>query len=708
MKSIVLFCFLLTSNLVFGQTISGIINTYTAVTGTITNTCTACPPTVCHSTIPVVSSTGFTVGGRAVIIQMQGAILDQTNTAAFGNVTSYNNAGNYEFFTISALTGTSITSSIPLKETYSAPAGAVQVLNVPQYTNVTISATLTAAAWNGTTGGVLAFEATGTVTLNANIDVSGLGFRPIPEASRQQGGAACATDDQYYFTRNYYNNTPPVPSGAAGLYADGRSMTGNDAKYGAFKGEGIAVFVTNMEKGKGKWANGGGGGNVLNAGGGGGGNGGGGGYGGNTFSQAGACTNAQRISARGIGGLALTRTTSQAFLGGSGGEGQWDGAAILPGSSTCGNIAPSCNPGGSNNSNIGIGGSNGAQGAGIILISAATVTNGGAFTISANGTDNTNCGVSDGQGGGGAGGTILLNVNAFSNAITVNAKGGRGGDHSNNTCHGAGGGGGGGVICLKTASANVTSNVAGGRNGWQQAGTVNTDCWNGGAPLPGTTGSPCDWGSTPGAAGIFAVCPSAGPLSSILNENGCTLPLTLLKFFANVEDSGVKIYWLTTNEINIKKFEIQRSYDAINFSTIGNAEPANTASINNYVFTDPNGTSYPGPVYYRLKQVEADDSFEYSHLVSVNLQGIQENSVSYYPNPVKSGDPLIIDFKADINKPVTFKLFNLLGIQVHVSAFAAKEGFNQATINTTGLSKGVYLLELMQDNYNIFRQVLVE
>jgi hypothetical protein len=703
MKSILISAFLLISNCIYAQ-ISGIINTYTAVTGTITNTCTACPPTVCTSTIPVTSTTGFSVGGRAVIIQMQGAILDQTNTAAFGNINSYNNAGNYEFFTISALTGTSLTSTIPLKETYTA-SGALQVLNVPQYTNVTVTGTLTAAAWNGATGGVLAFEATGTVTLNANIDVSGLGFRPIPEGSRQQGGASCGDADEFYFTRNYYNNSPVVPAGAT--YPDGRSITGNDPKYGAFKGEGIAVFVTNMEKGKGKWANGGGGGNVLNAGGGGGGNGGAGGWGGNAF--AGTCpNNAIRVSLRGYGGVALTRTTSQAFLGGAGGEGQWDGAAIGPGASTCTDFTSPCPVGGSNNSSVGVGGSNGAQGAGIILISAATITNGGAFTIAANGTDNTNCGASDGQGGGGAGGTILLNINSFSNAVTVNAKGGRGGNHSNNTCHGTGGGGGGGVICLKVASANVTTNVTGGRNGRQQSGSINTTCSNGGLPLPGATGDPCDWGATPGAAGIASVCAAVGVASSILNEKTCTLPLKLLKLFAKAEANSVEIYWLTTNEVNVKNFEIQRSFDGLNFTSIGNVLPANSFSSNNYSFPDANTSTYPDIVYYRLKQIDIDNSFEYSYLISVNLKSIDLNSVSYYPNPVKSGYPLTINFNAELKKAAAFKIFNLLGIQVYSYGFTTQEGSNEIQIYPGALTSGVYILQLVQDNNTLYRQFLVE
>jgi hypothetical protein len=60
------------------------------------------------------------------------------------------------------------------------PGNSVQGIIVPQYTNLTIpaGAGLTAAPWNGTTGGVVAFmvQNTFTVQTGGKCDVSGLGF----------------------------------------------------------------------------------------------------------------------------------------------------------------------------------------------------------------------------------------------------------------------------------------------------------------------------------------------------------------------------------------------------------------------------------------------------------------------------------------------------------------------------------------------------
>ena len=52
-----------------------------------------------------------------------------------------------------------------------------QVIRVPRYQTATLSSGLTAAAWDGRTGGVLAIDVAGALTLGGTVSVNGLGFR---------------------------------------------------------------------------------------------------------------------------------------------------------------------------------------------------------------------------------------------------------------------------------------------------------------------------------------------------------------------------------------------------------------------------------------------------------------------------------------------------------------------------------------------------
>ncbi len=400
---LILLKFVCTTSIIFAQTnIGGIINTYTPVTSIAPNNCT--------NQLSVQSTTGFSISDRILIIQMKGATIDQTNTANFGNILSINDAGNYEFGNISAINGNTITLAHNLMNTYSTN-GKVQLIRVPQYVNATVTSTLTASPWNGTTGGVLVFEVAGNLTLQANINNNGTGFRGGSVSDNFYIQGFCSSID-YFFTSNQ--------------------------SYGAYKGEGITEVPITMITGRGALANGGGGGNNLNAGGGGGSNVSNGGIGGNEWS---GCSN---FPNGGVGGKALLYP-SKLFLGGGGG--------------------------GHQNNNVGTSGSNGG---GIIILKAFTLTSNN-FSILNNGNNVTTTAGNDAAGGAGSGGTIMLDINNFSGNITITANGGKGGDVNNDftgggtggQCHGPGGGGGGGLIGVTNAAfpANVITSVLGGDPG---------------------------------------------------------------------------------------------------------------------------------------------------------------------------------------------------------------------------------------------------
>ena len=238
---IFLFCFLFNAS---AQTtnISGVINNYAAVTS------------FGSQSVNLISAVGFAVGDKVLLIQMKGASIDTTNTSNFGTITSYNEAGNYETLVISAITSTTITFTNPILRTYNT-TGLLQLVKVPVYNNVNVTGPLTCAPWNGSVGGVLVFEATGNVALNANIDVTGKGFLGGTISFGQFFSCSGNTSDFKLFNTSFLS---------------------------ANKGEGIAITKSSFAKGLGALANGGGAGNDVNGGGAGGGNYGLGGHGGNT------------------------------------------------------------------------------------------------------------------------------------------------------------------------------------------------------------------------------------------------------------------------------------------------------------------------------------------------------------------------------------------------------------------------------------------
>ena len=222
-------------------------------------------------------------------------------------------------------------------------------------------------------------------------------------------------------------------------------------------------------------------GNTQNAGGGGGGNGGPGGTGGDSWNT--------NLSDGGAGGTAFPATIDRIALGGGGGAGS------------------------RNNSDGDTQASAGAAGGGIIFIRAYSLT--GTATLTANGINAYIGTANDAGGGGGAGGTIvILAANGGESGLTLQAKGGRGGDAWDSDTynladrHGPGGGGGGGIVLVSGAPASM--NVLGGANG-----TTLT---------PGVA-----YGSTPGTMGTNSITATLSQVTGMQSSALCSPDLTLSK-----------------------------------------------------------------------------------------------------------------------------------------------------------------------------------
>ena len=196
----------------------------------------------------------LSAGDLLLVIQMQGASIDTSNTAQYGTVTALNGAGLHEFVTVASVAGplVNLACADGLVNSYTA-AGRVQVIKVPQYSTLTVGAgrSVVAPAWPTAApfyGGVVALRAE-NLSLQGTINVSGRGF---------QGGQT--------FVAGVFTNFGTT------LYVSANSDLGGE------KGEGIAgnqVVYDGLggRYGRGAPANGGGGGDGHNSGGGGGGNG---------------------------------------------------------------------------------------------------------------------------------------------------------------------------------------------------------------------------------------------------------------------------------------------------------------------------------------------------------------------------------------------------------------------------------------------------
>jgi uncharacterized repeat protein (TIGR01451 family) len=468
-------------------TLNGVINTYYPGSGTAA---------AASTTITLGAATGaatpIAIGDLVLVIQMQDAAINSTNTGAYGDGvagdpatgwTALNSAGLYEYAVATSavpLAGGVLTVSSGLINTYTQAAPTAtqgqrdfQVIRVPQYVAATLTAGLTAAPFNGSTGGVLVFDVAAALNLNgAAVSVNQSGFRA--GLGRQLAGGAGGTGTDYVNlsanpfhaqkgegiagTPQYTYNSLTGATGNTGVdgYPNGSTARGAPGTAG---GGGTDPHPT---------------GNDQNTGGGGGANGGTGGIGGTS-----GTTN---LPMGGFGGTAFPATAVRVTAGAGGGAGTRNNSGAITNASS------------------------GGSGGGIVMIRTGSVA--GAGSITADGgtgvvPDN------DGGGGGGAGGSVVVVTQTGGLAgLTISARGGAGANAWPTSAggaanyHGPGGGGGGGVV-LTTSAPTAVSAVGG------VQGTTTVDA--------------ASYGATPGTGGTSAIIaaaqiPGAGSGASCVSD----------------------------------------------------------------------------------------------------------------------------------------------------------------------------------------------
>lgn len=181
------------------------------------------------------------------------------------------------------------------------------------------------------------------------------------------------------------------------------------------------------------------------------------------------------------------------------------------------------------------------------------------------------------------------------------------------------------------------------------------------------------------------------------NEN--PLPVTLLDFEAERVEDAAKLTWKTATEINSDYFEIERSTDGQVFSKIAEEKAAGESStVLSYQYLDfEAGIANHSRVYYRLKMIDRDGSFEYSSVRVVFFDVADFEVISAYPNPIQSD--LNVEYVVPHDGEVYMELVDVLGRSLVQEVLQAKQGMNDANWNTIGfLPQGTYILILQYGN----------
>lgn len=169
------------------------------------------------------------------------------------------------------------------------------------------------------------------------------------------------------------------------------------------------------------------------------------------------------------------------------------------------------------------------------------------------------------------------------------------------------------------------------------------------------------------------------------------LPVELISFEGEQLVGQNHLFWATASEMNNDYFTLERSADGITFYEIDRQDGAGTTSqMHNYESFD----NYPleGINYYRLKQTDFNGAFTYSGIVVLqnHVAGVQVVNV----HPVPTIDVISFDITSPEQAGITIDILDLSGRKVMSTSAEIAPGESSVGIDITGLSQGVYMLQI--------------
>jgi len=151
---------------------------------------------------------------------------------------------------------------------------------------------------------------------------------------------------------------------------------------------------------------------------------------------------------------------------------------------------------------------------------------------------------------------------------------------------------------------------------------------NGSVYMAGFFGQTVDFDPGPGITNLTST--GANDVFIIkLNEISPPLPVELLSFTAvPVNNSKVRLNWITASEINNDYFTVERSVNALTWESVKRVN-GNGTSTTVKLYETWDDHPFKGRSYYRLKQTDFDGQYSFSRIVSVNLTTNTELSMLF-------------------------------------------------------------------------------
>ncbi len=186
----------------------------------------------------------------------------------------------------------------------------------------------------------------------------------------------------------------------------------------------------------------------------------------------------------------------------------------------------------------------------------------------------------------------------------------------------------------------------------------------------------------------------SGGSGAIILVPNTLLPVQWLSFEGETDHKTNHLTWTTAAEQNTEYFNVQRSKDGVNFTTIGIVNAHGSSSTNiHYSFDDQ--SPFQGENYYRLELVDIDGAIDFSDIILLMVSK-DDKGYSFYPNPTNG--LIYYQYESYSSDLLKVEVLDVLGKQLKLVEQTGEIGLNKVSVDLSSYPSGTYMIRIHNTN----------
>jgi hypothetical protein len=184
------------------------------------------------------------------------------------------------------------------------------------------------------------------------------------------------------------------------------------------------------------------------------------------------------------------------------------------------------------------------------------------------------------------------------------------------------------------------------------------------------------------------------------------LPVELLSFDGSCNNNIISLEWKTATEHNSDYFEVVKSRDGENWSSLTTLGSAGN-STQELTYNTKDGNAIDGNNYYKLIQYDIDGEFKEYGPINVICNGNTKGYFSIFPNPSTGDFQVILNNKQLIGEG-TLMIKDTKGSEILTKEIKISSGINLFNVSNLNLPSGIYYISITSNDVSteIIKQMI--